>query len=670
MPAVWWKGRGRSKSSKAGAAAAAAGEIKEAAGKGKKKASSFDEALLAAGGRGKQQQPEAAAAVGLPLPRPASLPSPLPSAPASASASASASSGGGGDSSLGSSAASDEQLDLGVYRLSETSSTLPGRTVAIESRKQSHVVAEGRIFTNNQALEHPRLSETSVSPRKEFHLQNLDLANDRTTHCRGRKSTEIVFSTQVPTSPPSSRGHHYSTSPVPSRTFGQCQASPTAWQDDSRSSSSPQPLPLPPGSPSLPSRSLQWKKGKLLGSGTFGQVYLGFNSEGGQMCAIKEVKVISDDSNSKECLKQLNQEIVLLSQLSHPNIVQYYGSDLSNETLSVYLEYVSGGSIHKLLQEYGPFGEAVLRSYTAQILSGLAYLHGRNTVHRDIKGANILVDPNGDIKLADFGMAKHISAYTSIRSFKGSPYWMAPEVIMNSNGYSLSVDIWSLGCTILEMATAKPPWSQYEGVAAIFKIGNSKDIPDIPDHLSSETKSFLKLCLQRDPAARPTAAQLMDHPFVKDHATLRSSRSGITRDVFPTSTEGKNTMAQTSIAISSYRSLSPLRDPDTVIRRNLPGPASPIPSTSNRRIAAINPSNVRMNMSLPVSPCSSPLRQHRQSNRSCLPSPPHPAYSAGAANYSPINNALYPMRPSSGLTDPWLDISQLKTQTFDYPRRL
>jgi len=207
-------------------------------------------------------------------------------------------------------------------------------------------------------------------------------------------------------------------------------------------------------------------------------------------------------------------------------------------------------------------------------------------------------------------------------------------------------------------------------VAAIFKIGNSKEIPDIPDHLSSEAKSFLKLCLQRDPAARPTAAQLMDHPFVKDHSTFRSSRSGITRDVFPTSTEGKNTVAQTSIAISSYRSLSPLRDPDTVLRRNLPGPTSPIPSTSNRRIAALNQSNVRMNMSLPVSPCSSPLRQYRQSNRSCLASPPHPAYSAGAANYSPINNALYPMRPSSGLTDPWLDISQLRTQTFDSPRRL
>jgi mitogen-activated protein kinase kinase kinase 3 len=146
--------------------------------------------------------------------------------------------------------------------------------------------------------------------------------------------------------------------------------------------------------------------------------------------------------------------------------VQYYGSVLSNETLSVYLEYVSGISIHKMLQLGGPLGEALLRNYTAQILSGLAYLHGHNTVHSNIKVANILVDSNGyTIKLADFGMAKLISQYTSMKSFKGSPSWMAPEVISNSNGYRFSVDLWSLGCTILEMATAKPPWSQYEGVS-------------------------------------------------------------------------------------------------------------------------------------------------------------------------------------------------------------
>jgi mitogen-activated protein kinase kinase kinase 3 len=169
-------------------------------------------------------------------------------------------------------------------RLSDTNGILPLRTLAIETRKQNHAVADGRLFTNNQALEYPGLSETSVSPRKEFHLQNLDLANNGSTYSRGRTSTEIVFSTPMPSSPPCSRGNQYPTSPVRSRTFGQRQGSPTAWQDDSRSARSPQPLPLPPGSPCPPpgspcppSRSLQWKKGKLLGSGTFGQVYLGFN---------------------------------------------------------------------------------------------------------------------------------------------------------------------------------------------------------------------------------------------------------------------------------------------------------------------------------------------------------------------------------------------------------
>ncbi|XP_044321077.1 mitogen-activated protein kinase kinase kinase 3 isoform X1 [Triticum aestivum] len=412
------------------------------------------------------------------------------------------------------------------------------RTPAIDSQKQSLALEEVRFLVNNLTLENNRLCEPSVSPRKEFHPNILDLPSDQRTSYRGQKSTEILVPTRLPNSPPSSRGKHCPRSHVHSIALGR-PGYPTAWQDDARSISPPHPLPLPlplpPGVPCTSSCFLhsQWKKGKLLGSGTFGQVYLGVNSESGQLCAIKEIKVIAGDSKSKECLRQLNQEIMLLNHLSHPNIVRYYGSELvntkemgyygselSSETLSLYLEFVSGGSIRKLLREYGPFEEAVLRNYTAQILSGLAYLHRRNIVHRDIKGANVFVNCNGDIKLADFSMTNHISAATSMRSFKGNPYWMAPEVIMNTNAYSLSVDIWSLGCTILEMASARPPWSQYEGVAAIFKIANSKDIPGIPDHLSSEAKSFLKLCLQRDPAARPTADQLIVHPWVKDQASV------------------------------------------------------------------------------------------------------------------------------------------------------
>jgi len=226
--------------------------------------------------------------------------------------------------------------------------------------------------------------------------------------------------------------------------------------------------------------------------------------------------LVSDDHKSKESVKQLGQEISLLSKLRHDNIVQYIGTETLEDRLYIYLEYVSGGSIHKLLQEYGALKEPVVRNYTRQILSGLAYLHYQHTVHRDIKGANILVDTNGMVKLADFGMAKHISAQSFLQSFKGSPYWMAPEVIKHTGGYDLAVDIWSLGCTVLEMVTTKPPWHQYEGVAAMFKIGNSKELPAIPDSLSREGKEFVRLCLQRDSAHRPTAAQLLEHPFVQD----------------------------------------------------------------------------------------------------------------------------------------------------------
>ncbi|XAR71706.1 Mitogen-activated protein kinase kinase kinase [Bertholletia excelsa] len=343
---------------------------------------------------------------------------------------------------------------------------------------------------------------------------------------------------------PSSRNHSGAVTPLHPRAGG-------AATDDGKKRSHPLPLPPPitiptaspfsrsnsaVASPSMPRSPVRaenptnpgscWKKGKLLGRGTFGHVYFGFNSGSGEMCAMKEVTLFPDDTKSKESAKQLGQEVTLLSRLRHPNIVQYYGSETVGDKLYIYLEYVSGGSIYKLLQEYGPFGELAIRSYTKQILSGLVYLHAKNTVHRDIKGANILVDPNGRVKLADFGMAKNITGQSCPSSFKGSPYWMAPEVINNSSGCNLAVDIWSLGCTVLEMATGKPPWSQYEWVAAMFKIRNSKDLPAIPDNLSNDGKDFVRQCLQRNPSNRPTAAQLLEHPFVNGAAPLEKPITG------------------------------------------------------------------------------------------------------------------------------------------------
>ncbi|KAK9927167.1 hypothetical protein M0R45_024366 [Rubus argutus] len=318
------------------------------------------------------------------------------------------------------------------------------------------------------------------------------------------------------TSPgPSSRIQSGAVTPLHPRAGGPAMESPTSRPDDGKQKSHRLPLPpititktcpfspaySPATTPTVPrspgraenpqSPGSRWKKGRLLGRGTFGHVYLGFNSENGDMCAMKEVTLFADDAKSKESAQQLGQEIALLSRLRHPNIVQYYGSETVEDKLYIYLEYVSGGSIYKLLSRVW-----------------------------DIKGANILVDPCGRVKLADFGMAKHITGQSCPLSFKGSPYWMAPEVIKNSNGCNLAVDIWSLGCTVLEMATTKPPWSQYEWVAAMFKIGNSKELPGIPGHLSEDGKDFVRLCLQRNPLHRPTAVQLLEHPFVKNVASL------------------------------------------------------------------------------------------------------------------------------------------------------
>ncbi|KAK9983559.1 hypothetical protein SO802_033084 [Lithocarpus litseifolius] len=468
-------------------------------------------------------------------------------------------------------------------------------------------------------------------------------------HSRCSPECSPIPSPRMTSPGPGSRIHSGAVTPLHPRAGGAAIDSPATRPDDCKQQSHR--LPLPPltiskpcpfspsysaaTTPSVPrspgraenptSPGSRWKKGRLLGRGTFGHVYLGFNSESGEMCAMKEVTLFSDDAKSKESSQQLGQEIALLSRLQHPNIVQYYGSELVDDKLYIYLEYVSGGSIYKLLQDYGQFGEIAIRSYTHQILQGLAYLHNKNTVHRDIKGANILVDPNGRVKLADFGMAKHISGQSCPLSFKGSPYWMAPEVIKNTikNGCNLAVDIWSLGCTVLEMATAKPPWSQYEGVAAMFKIGNSKELPEIPDHLSEDGKAFVKLCLQRNPLYRPTAAQLLEHPFVKNAAPLERSILSADSSDAPL----VNSNAVRSLGIGNARNPSCLESEGVGIHQ----------SRGSKTASVSSDAHTPRNISCPVSPIGSPLLRSRS-----------PQHLSGRMSPSPISSP----RTTSGSSTP------------------
>ncbi|KAI3452054.1 hypothetical protein Pfo_008719 [Paulownia fortunei] len=282
-----------------------------------------------------------------------------------------------------------------------------------------------------------------------------------------------------------------------------------------------QPSPISPvgSKPELMPIKSQWQKGKLIGRGTFGSVYVASNRETGALCAMKEVEILPDDSKSAECMRQLEQEIKVLSRLKHPNIVQYYGSEIVADKFYIYLEYVHPGSINKFIHDHcGAITESVVRNFTRHILCGLAYLHSKKTIHRDIKGANLLVDAYGVVKLADFGMAKHLSGQTSNLSLKGSPYWMAPELLQSSmqtdasSDIALAVDIWSLGCTIIEMMNGMPPWSEYEGAAALFKV--LKETPPLPKTMSADGKDFLECCFRRNPADRPAASKLLDHPFV------------------------------------------------------------------------------------------------------------------------------------------------------------
>ncbi|KAK8278862.1 hypothetical protein V6Z12_D09G072000 [Gossypium hirsutum] len=293
--------------------------------------------------------------------------------------------------------------------------------------------------------------------------------------------------------------------------------------------------PAPPALPSVKKRdaTIRWRKGELIGCGAFGRVYMGMNLDSGELLAVKQVLIAANASKEKTQahIRELEEEVKLLQNLSHPNIVRYLGTAREDDSLNILLEFVPGGSISSLLGKFGSFPESVIRMYTKQLLLGLEYLHKNRIVHRDIKGANILVDNKGCIKLADFGASKKVVELATIngaKSMKGTPYWMAPEVILQT-GHSFSADIWSVGCTVIEMATGKPPWSQqYQEVAALFHIGTTKSHPPIPEHLSPEAKDLLLKCLQKEPGLRPSASDLLQHPFVtgdyqEPHAVLRRS---------------------------------------------------------------------------------------------------------------------------------------------------
>ncbi|CAM6037769.1 unnamed protein product [Sphagnum compactum] len=317
----------------------------------------------------------------------------------------------------------------------------------------------------------------------------------------------------------SSSSHSLSQSPYHSTNYSSPQGSPPYLSPLQSPSHSPVARPL-----------RRWRKGQQLGKGSFGTVYEGWNLDDGSFFAVKVI-------DSEAIAPEIQQEVTILSRLRHPHIVQYYGSTIEDGCLYIFLELVKMGSLQSLLKNFQVFDEGIISTYTHQILKGLEYLHNKNTIHRDVKCANVLVDSNGQVKLADFGLAKQMNKSLAT-SFKGTPFYMAPEVCgllcMNNRAYGVAVDIWSLGCTVIEMAQGKPPWSELGVWGFFFKVTKG-ELPPIPQHLKNETKDFIQQCLRVKPEDRPSARELLEHPFVA-HAPPRptfaaaASASGLQAD--------------------------------------------------------------------------------------------------------------------------------------------
>ncbi|KAL8999624.1 MAG: hypothetical protein Q9169_001584 [Polycauliona sp. 2 TL-2023] len=288
---------------------------------------------------------------------------------------------------------------------------------------------------------------------------------------------------------------------------------------------------VPPDLPAGTS-SYQIARGQLIGKGSYGRVYLGINLTTGDLLAVKQVEVNQraagqDKEKMKEMVGALDQEIDTMQHLEHPNIVQYLGCERKEYSISIFLEYISGGSVGSCLRKHGKFEQSLVSSLTRQTLGGLAYLHQEGVLHRDLKADNILLDVDGTCKISDFGISKktdNIYGNDASNNMQGSVFWMAPEVVRSQGqGYSAKVDIWSLGCVVLEMFAGRRPWSKDEAIGAIYKLGSLNQAPPIPEDVSAEISpeahGFMLDCFTIDPSDRPTAETLLKgHPFCNvDH---------------------------------------------------------------------------------------------------------------------------------------------------------
>ncbi|KAL5082005.1 hypothetical protein RYX36_010426 [Vicia faba] len=259
---------------------------------------------------------------------------------------------------------------------------------------------------------------------------------------------------------------------------------------------------------------MEWSRGNIIGQGSSATVYLAISPHSSDVSAVKSAETSTSTSVSNS--KQLLREQRILSPLSSPYIVTYKGCNFTKENhknwFNLFMEYMPFGNLSdETRRKGGRINEPTIAHYTRQIVEGLEYLHSKGVVHCDIKGSNILVGEKG-VKIGDFGCAKMVD---EIGLIAGTPMYMSPEAARGEEqGYPC--DVWSLGCTVIEMATGFSPWSNVEDpVNVLFRVAYSDEVPMIPCFLSEQAKDFLRKCFVRDAKERWSCSQLLKHPFLE-----------------------------------------------------------------------------------------------------------------------------------------------------------
>lgn len=248
-----------------------------------------------------------------------------------------------------------------------------------------------------------------------------------------------------------------------------------------------------------------------IGHGSFGAVYYARNIATKEVVAIKKMSFTGKQSTEK--WQDIVKEVRFLRQLKHKNTIDYKGCYLKEHTAWLVMEYCLGSASDIIEVHKKPLREEEISAVCKDALQGLEYLHSLGRIHRDVKAGNILLTENGTVKLADFGSASMICP---ANSFVGTPYWMAPEVIlaMDEGQYDGKVDVWSLGITCIELGERKPPYFNMNAMSALYHIAQN-DSPTIgPGEWSDVFRHFVNSCLQKNPTDRPTAVNLLQHPFM------------------------------------------------------------------------------------------------------------------------------------------------------------